>query len=87
VGPRVRLRIIDPQLAQEKRLGHSFRMSGSKSSILRPRRSGCADSALRAELGRVSQMSIEDRVKAALSMRKRFDWLRPAKEQRYSGEK
>ena len=55
--------------------------------IHRPRRSACADSALRAEIGRVSQMTIEERVKAALSMRKRFDWLQPATEKRNSEEK
>ncbi len=62
-------------------------MSGSKAPIHRPRRSACADSALQAELGRVAQMTIEERVKAALSMRKRFDWLQPATEKRDSAEK
>lgn len=41
------------------------------------RRSASADSALRAEIERVSRMSIEERVKAALSMRKRFAWIGP----------
>ena len=52
-------------------------MSHPKSTIGRPRRSSCADAALRAELGRVSRMTIEERVKAALTMRDRFDWLQP----------
>lgn len=41
------------------------------------RRSASAGSALRAEIERVSRMSIEERVKAALSMRKRFAWIEP----------
>jgi len=52
-------------------------MSGSKSSIRRSRRSACADAALSAELERVSRMTIEERIKAALTMRDRFDWLQP----------
>lgn len=56
-------------------LGHSPLISYPQPSIRSPRRSSCADAALRAELGRVSQMTIEERVKAALMMRQRFDWL------------
>lgn len=45
--------------------------------IPRRRRSACADAALRAELERIARMTIEERVKAALSMRERFAWLTP----------
>ena len=36
------------------------------------RRSACAETSLRAEMKRVSRMTIEERVKAALSMGERF---------------
>ena len=42
----------------------------------RPRRSACADASLRAEIERVSRMTIEERVKAALSMWQRFSWVK-----------
>lgn len=51
-------------------------MSEAKSEIPR-RRSACADAALRAELERIGRMTIEERVKAALSIRERFAWLAP----------
>jgi hypothetical protein len=41
----------------------------------RPRRSRCAEASLRAEIERIEQMSIEERIKEALSIRKRFSWL------------
>jgi len=47
----------------------------------RPRRSGCADAALHAEIERVRRMTVEERIKAALSMRKRFSWLHPVSQQ------
>ncbi|MCX6880782.1 MAG: hypothetical protein NTW21_44315 [Verrucomicrobia bacterium] len=47
----------------------------------RPRRSGCADAALRAEIERVRKMTVEERIKAALSMRQRFSWLHPVSKQ------
>ena len=40
-----------------------------------------------AELERVSAMTIEERIKSALTMKDRFDWLQPAAGQRASGEK
>lgn len=52
-------------------------MSAENSEIPRRRRSACADAALRAELARVEQMTIEERVKAALSIPERFAWLTP----------
>lgn len=45
----------------------------------RPRKSACAAAGLRAEIERVARMTIEERVKAALSIRGRFTWLEPVK--------
>ena len=45
----------------------------------RRRRSACADASLRAELERVDRMTIEERIKAALSMRERFAWIEPSR--------
>ena len=42
----------------------------------RPRRSACAEASLRAEIKRVGRMTIEERVKAALSMGERFSWVK-----------
>lgn len=42
----------------------------------RPRRSACAEASLRAEIERVGRMTIEERVKAALSMGQRFSWVK-----------
>jgi hypothetical protein len=52
-------------------------MPQSEMELHRRRRSACADAALRAELERILRMTIEERVKAALSMRERFAWLNP----------
>ena len=46
-----------------------------------PRRSSCADASLRAEMERVDQMTIEERVKAALSMGQRFSWIKEVAKQ------
>jgi hypothetical protein len=46
-----------------------------ESPIAPRRRSACADAALRTEIDRVNRMTIEERVKAALSMPERFSWL------------
>lgn len=62
-------------------------MSGNQLPIRRPRRSASADAALAAEFKRVSAMTIEERVKAALTMKDRFDWLQPAEGKRTSAEK
>ena len=53
------------------------------------RRSASSDAALRAEIERVKRMTVEERIKAALTMRDRFDWLLPVPEtgQRVSTEK
>ena len=47
----------------------------------RPRRSSCANASLRAEMERVDQMTIEERVKAALSMGQRFSWIKEVAKQ------
>lgn len=52
-------------------------MSDPEPSIRHPRRRSCANASLRAEIGRVSRMTIEERVKAELTMRECFDWLQP----------
>lgn len=53
-------------------------MNEGRQGFPQRRRSASADAALRAEIERVSRMSIEDRVKAALSMKDKFAWLNPA---------
>lgn len=68
-------------------MAHPFPMSGPEPSIHRPRRSACADASLRAEIERVKRMTIEERVKAALTMRDRFDWLPAVPRKRDSTEK
>lgn len=45
---------------------------------IRPRTSACAKASLQAEIERVRQMTVEERVLAALSMKSRFGWLQPA---------
>jgi hypothetical protein len=42
-----------------------------------PRRSACAIRSREHELARLRRTSIEDRIKAALSMGDRFSWLKP----------
>lgn len=51
------------------------------SRLHRPRRSTCADASLRAELERVGSMTVEERVKAALSIGKRFSWVKKISKQ------
>lgn len=43
----------------------------------RPRVSRVARASLQAEIERMAAMTIEERVKAALSMRSRFAWISP----------
>jgi hypothetical protein len=64
-------------LAESQLLAYVGRMSESEMEVPRRRRSACADAAQRAELERIKRMTIEERVKAALSMRERFAWLKP----------
>ncbi len=42
------------------------------------RRSACAEASDRARQKRVRQMTVEERIKAALTMRDRYSWLQPA---------
>jgi len=42
-----------------------------------PRPSTCATASLAAEMERLRKMTIEERIKVALSMRDRFAWLDP----------
>ena len=55
-----------------------LRQKLSRSPFARRRRSASAIRSLAAELDRVRAMSVEDRIKAALSLRERFAWLQPA---------
>ena len=64
-------------LAESWQKGHAGCMPQSEMEIPRRRRSACADAALRAELERIVRMTIEERVKAALSMQELFAWLNP----------
>jgi hypothetical protein len=52
----------------------------------RPRRSASAEAALRAEIKRVSRMTVEERITAALTMRERFSWIQPEKKSQISSE-
>jgi hypothetical protein len=56
-------------------------------AVHRPRRSASADAALRAEIERVSRMTVEERITASLTMPERFAWIQPEKKSRPSGEK
>jgi len=56
-------------------------------AVHRPRRSASADAALRAEIERVSLMTVEERITAALTMRERFAWIQPEEKSRLSREK
>lgn len=68
-------------LAKRRLMDHAGAMQQSAPQRHRPRRSGCADAALRAEIERVRSMTVEERIKAALSMRQRFSWLHPVSKQ------
>jgi hypothetical protein len=69
-------------LAEAQELAYVERMSDPEMELPRRRRSACADSAQRAELERIKRMTIEERVKAALSMRERFAWIKPTTQPR-----
>ncbi|MCH7226732.1 hypothetical protein [Haloferula sp. A504] len=45
----------------------------------RPSRSASAEAALRAEIERISRMTVEERITAALTLRERFSWIHPGK--------
>jgi len=60
---------------------HTGYMKQSEPPRHRPRRSGCAEASLRAETERYRRMTIEERIKVALSMRLRFSWLHQVSKQ------
>jgi len=60
-------------------------MTQPTSSPLQPRRSACAERSREAEVARVGQMTVEERIKAALRMGQRFSWLKPAPVSRRNG--
>lgn len=70
-------------------VAHRRLRSAPEPSVHRPRRSACADAALRAEIEYVKRMTIEERVKAALTMLDRFNRLLPvpAKKAEFLGER
>jgi hypothetical protein len=61
-------------------MDHSEAMSEAKPRFHRSRRSPCAEEALFAEIERVRRMTIEERIKAALSLADRFSWLQPVRD-------
>jgi len=50
----------------------------AKTAMRQGRRSVCASKSLEAELERLAGMSVEERIRAALTMSHRFSWLQPA---------
>jgi hypothetical protein len=52
--------------------------AGPNLHLLASRRSRCAEASFLAELERIRAMSIEERVKAALTLHEQFAWLAPA---------
>lgn len=61
-------------------MGQTDFMLGTRESFPPRRISASADAAMLRELERLRKMTLEERVKAALSMRHRFSWLK-AKDQ------
>lgn len=61
---------------------HVQTMPEQKPAITSPRRSASAEAALRAEIRRVSKMTIEQRIREALTLDEHFEGLRPAKSSR-----
>ena len=47
-------------------------------SVAPARRSRSASASRRAEMRRIEQMTVEERIHAALTMSRRFAWLQPA---------
>jgi hypothetical protein len=67
----------DLGLAASRGVIHGKYMPEASSRPSRRRRSVSANAALQADLERIGKMTIEERVKAALSMQNRFAWLTP----------
>ncbi len=61
-------------------LGECVAMTDASPGMPQARRSACADSALRAEIKRIAKMTVEERVKAALSLGRRFSAIQPSSE-------
>jgi hypothetical protein len=68
-----------PLLATSARMRHVQIMPEQKPAITGPRRSASAEAALRAEIRRVSKMTVEQRVREALTLQEHFEGLRPAR--------
>ena len=49
-------------------------------SFFAPRHSRSAAASRRAEMRRIERMTVEERIRAALTMSRRFAWLQPAKQ-------
>jgi hypothetical protein len=49
-------------------------------SFSAPRHSRSAAASRRAEMRRIEGMTVEDRIRAALTMSRRFAWLQPTKQ-------
>ena len=79
----VALFILASRLASGGGLPHCHAMFDPKTCINpRRRRSACAEAAFRAQQERIERMTVEERVKAALSMRERFAWLQPVSKEK-----
>ncbi len=46
------------------------------SKFPQPRQSACAEASSEYELSRLRRLSVEERIKIALSMEKRFSWMK-----------
>jgi len=53
-------------------------IAGNTEQSAKPRRSASASASRKAEILRVSKMSVEERIRAALGMKRHFSSLRPA---------
>lgn len=71
-----------PLLATCARIRHLQTMPAPKPAITGPRRSSSAEAALRAEIRRVSKMTIEQRVREALTLQEHYEGLSPARSSR-----
>jgi hypothetical protein len=50
----------------------------AKTAMRQGRRSACASKSLEAELERLAKMSVEEKINEALTIGRRFSWLKPA---------
>ena len=75
MGGQVRPLLADDRLPQSSMADHSYTPAGIP--MRRPRRSACATRSRERELARFRNLSVEERIVAALSMGTRFAWLKP----------